>query len=118
MRTTKALGSDGEDLATEFLRTKRIVPLQRNWRCRDGELDIVATDGVRLIVCEVKTRSGTSFGEPAESVSPQKAERIRLLTRQWLAEHPLSLAEVRFDVLSIVWPSGASPRIQHFEGAF
>lgn len=117
-QSRQVLGRDGERLAVDYLRGKGIVTLHRNWRCRDGELDIVATDGRRLIVCEVKTRSGRGFGDPAESVSPAKADRIRALTRQWLAENSPGLTEIRFDVLAIVWPANGSPRVRHFEGAF
>nr|WP_031466093.1 YraN family protein [Sciscionella sp. SE31] len=112
------LGKAGEDHAVEYLRGKHCVILHRNWRCPRGELDIVATDGIRLIVAEVKTRSGTGFGAPAEAVPPAKAERIRELTRAWLAEYPLPLREIRFDVLAVLWPPGRPPEVEHIEGAF
>lgn len=112
------LGREGEEIASQYLRGKKILTLSRNWRCPEGELDIVATDGFRLIVCEVKTRSGTGFGEPTEAVSVRKADRIRRLARAWLAKYPLPLNEVRFDVLAILWPSGGEPRVRHYEGAF
>lgn len=61
-RHSGLLGKRGEDLAADYLTGAGLVVLSRNWRCRDGELDLVATDGERLIVCEVKTRSGTGTG--------------------------------------------------------
>lgn len=112
------LGERGEDVAVAFLKAKRLTILQRNWRCRDGELDIVATDGVRLIVCEVKTRSGTGFGTPAEAVIATKAERIRRLTHAWLTEFRIPFAHIRFDVVSVLWPPGGEPVVEHLEGAF
>ena len=74
-RRSDVLGKRGEDLAADYLAGAGVVVLSRNWRCRDGELDLVATDGERLIVCEVKTRSGTGYGEPSEGVTPAKAAR-------------------------------------------
>jgi putative endonuclease len=62
--TKNALGRRGEDLAVEYLQRRGLVVLSRNWRCRDGELDVVATDRTRLVVCEVKTRSGTATANP------------------------------------------------------
>ena len=84
-----ALGRWGEDLAAQHLVATGAVLLDRNWRCREGELDLVARepDGT-VVFCEVKTRSGTGFGEPAEAVGPVKARRIRALAVRWLQEHP------------------------------
>ena len=95
------LGKRGEDLAAKYLTGAGLVVLSRNWRCRDGELDLVVTDGKRLIVCEVKTRSGTRYGEPAEAVTGRKARRIRRVARAWLAAHHVRWCEVRFDVSSV-----------------
>ena len=69
MAAKDELGRRGEDEAVRYLEQRGLVVLSRNWRCRDGELDVVAVDGDRLVVCEVKTRSGTRFGEPAEAVT-------------------------------------------------
>ncbi len=78
------LGRHGEDVAAQYLAERGMVVLSRNWRCREGELDLVATDRKRLVVCEVKTRSGLGFGGPAEAVTPAKAARIRRLAVTWL----------------------------------
>jgi putative endonuclease len=117
--TKDELGRQGEDLAVDYLRRAGMVVLSRNWRCRHGELDVVATeDGARLVVCEVKTRSGTAFGEPAESVTPQKADRIRRVTRAWLETHQVRWCEVRFDVVAVLAPPGGPVTLQHYESAF
>ena len=87
MAAKDELGRRGEDEAVRYLERRGLVVLSRNWRCRDGELDVVAVDTDRLVVCEVKTRSGTRFGEPAEAVTPRKAARIRRVTQAWLAAH-------------------------------
>lgn len=113
-----ALGRRGEDLAAEYLTAQGYVVLARNWRCRGGELDLVVTDGERLVVAEVKTRSGVGFGLPAEAVTPAKAARIRRLAQAWLAEHRVGWCAVRFDVLAVLAPPDADVRIEHYQGAF
>ena len=87
MAAKDALGRRGEDLAAAYLTEQGLVVLDRNWRCRLGELDIVATDSARLVVCEVKTRSSTRYGLPAEAVDARKARRIRHIAGAWLAAH-------------------------------
>ncbi len=112
------LARAGEDVAAEHLRGHGLVVLSRNWRCRDGELDIVATDGRTVVICEVKTRSGPDYGSPAEAVTPSKVKRVRDLSRSWLREHEVGWCHVRFDVISVLWPPGGPARIEHIEGAF
>lgn len=112
------LARQGEDLAAQYLSEQGLVVLSRNWRCRDGELDLVATDRARLVVCEVKTRSGLAFGQPAEAITRAKAARIRRLTAAWLAAHHAGWCEVRFDVLSVLWPADGPASVEHLEGAF
>lgn len=118
MAAKDELGRRGEDLAARYLTDRGLVLLARNWRCREGEIDLVATDAERLVVCEVKTRSGTRFGEPAESVTPRKAMRIRRVTQAWLAAHRLPWCEVRFDVLAVLLEPGRPATVRHFEAAF
>jgi putative endonuclease len=118
MAAKDVLGRRGEDLAAEFLEQQGLVVLSRNWRCRLGELDVVATDADRLVVCEVKTRSGTRFGEPAEAVTRKKAVRIRRVTQAWLAAHQVRWCEVRFDVVAVVAEPGRPVTVQHYRAAF
>jgi putative endonuclease len=110
------LGRRGERVAERYLRRAGYVVLARNWRCPDGELDLVVTDGKRVVVCEVKTRSSEKFGSPGEAVDAAKASRIRWLARRWLDEVGLGAREVRFDVVSVRWAAGARPRVEHLEG--
>lgn len=117
-RVNADLGRRGENLAAEFLTRQGMTVLARNWRCRQGELDLVATEPGRLVVCEVKTRSGPGFGDPAEAVTARKASRIRHLTHCWLAEHRIVWCEVRFDVLSVHWPPDGEPWVEHLPGVF
>jgi putative endonuclease len=112
------LGKRGEDLAAEYLTGTGLVVLSRNWRCREGEVDLVATDGERLVVCEVKTRSGTGYGEPSEGVTPAKAARIRRVTAEWLRTYRVSWCEIRFDVLAVLCPPDGPCTVEHLQGAF
>jgi putative endonuclease len=118
MAAKDVLGRRGEDLAARYLEQRGLVVLSRNWRCRHGEIDLVATDAERLVVCEVKTRSGTRYGEPAEAVDRRKAARIRLVTQLWLAAHHVRWCEVRFDVVAVVVEPGRPVTVQHYEAAF
>ena len=115
-----ALGRYGEDLAAQHLRAMGAVLLDRNWRCREGELDIVALepDGT-VVFIEVKTRAGTGFGEPAEAVGPVKARRIRVLACRWLeSRRPSRAAGLRFDVIAVVRERGRAPRVSHLRDVF
>jgi putative endonuclease len=117
-RPSDELGRRGENLAAEYLTGTGLVVLSRNWRCRDGEVDLVATDGQRLVVCEVKTRSGTGYGEPSESVTPAKAARIRRVAAAWLRSYRVSWCEVRFDVVAVLCPPEGPVTVEHLQGAF
>jgi putative endonuclease len=94
--------------------------LTRNWRCREGELDLVAARARCVVFCEVKTRAGTGFGTGAEAVTGEKQRRLRRLATRWLGEEPPSggFADVRFDVASVTLLPGADPDIEVIEGAF
>ena len=115
----QALGRYGEDLAAEHLLAAGMVLLARNWRCPQGELDLVARDvDGTLVFVEVKTRAGTGFGEPAEAVSRVKARRLRMLACRWLLENrPSAAVDLRFDVVGIVRSRGQAPRLTHLRDA-
>jgi len=111
-----ALGRQGEQLAADFLRRAGLVILDRNWRCPQGEVDIVAADGGTLVVCEVKTRSGVRFGTPLEAVTRQKAWRQRRLAVLWLRQRGALYDEIRIDVIGVLRTADGSFRIQHVQG--
>jgi putative endonuclease len=117
-RRSDELGRRGEDLAADYLARTGLVVLSRNWRCREGEVDLIATDGQRLVVCEVKTRSGTGYGEPSEGVTPAKAARIRRVTAAWLRAYRVGWCEIRFDVLAVLCPQQGPVTVEHLQGAF
>jgi len=113
-----AVGAYGERVAARTLTDAGMRVLDRNWRCLTGELDIVALDGDAGVFCEVKTRRGEAFGAPVEAVVPAKVRRLRALASLWLAEHPDTRGEVRFDVVS-VWLQPAGPAaVEHLRAAF
>ena len=113
-----ALGRWGEEYAVSHLQAQGLQVLDRNWRCRDGELDVVALDvDGTLVFVEVKTRRTTRFGEPFEAVNYAKAQRIRRLALLWLAAHRRH-GELRFDVVSVVRQPGQPPVLTHLRTAF
>jgi putative endonuclease len=110
-------GREGEDLACRHLERAGFVIVERNYRCRGGELDIVARDGATFVFVEVKDRGGSSHGSAVEAVTREKRRRILRAARLYAATHGLSEAPLRFDVVSIDrGPSG--PHIRHDEAAF
>jgi putative endonuclease len=97
----QSLGAAGEDLAAAWYESAGYDVLDRNWRCREGELDLVIAAAGVVVFCEVKTRRGDTFGTPAEAVTLSKQRRIRRLAVFWLAEHRVRARRVRFDVASV-----------------
>jgi putative endonuclease len=95
------LGKQGEQVAVTYLESQGMTVLERNWRCRHGEIDIIAEDGPHLVVVEVKTRSGRSHGTALESVRPAKLARLRMLAVRWLAAQPRTFEAVRVDVVAL-----------------
>jgi len=113
-----ALGAYGERVAVRALTDAGLQVLDRNWRCREGELDVVARDGDALVFCEVKTRSGTGFGHPVEAVTAVKRRRLRLLARVWLAAHDQHAPDLRFDVVGVHVPQSGPAQVTHLRNAF
>jgi putative endonuclease len=122
MRAKDAVGWYGERVAADHLVSSGLVILDRNWRCPDGEIDIVARDGAALVFVEVKTRSSVTFGDPAEAVSRVKATRIRKLAMLWLEQNrdvPGAFRrELRFDVVSVVRAAAGPATVRHLRAAF
>jgi putative endonuclease len=116
MRAKDVLGRLGEDAAADHLTALGWKIIERNWRCPQGELDIIAHDGGGLVVCEVKTRSDVTYGTPLEAITPAKAARLRRLTTTWLAARGILGASVRIDVLGLVAHGPGRFSIDHMEG--
>ncbi len=113
----RALGRYGEDLAARRLIEAGMRILDRNWRCREGEIDIVAADGDALVVCEVKTRRAGWYEHPMAAVRPEKTARLRLLAERWLERHGgPPPGGVRIDVIGVLLPARGAPVVQHARG--
>jgi putative endonuclease len=112
--TRRALGQQGEQAVADWYTANGYEVLVRNWRCREGELDLILRRGRAFVFCEVKTRASTAFGEPVEAVTRVKQARIRRLAARWLEhEAPMRARSIRFDVASVL-----RGEIEVFEGAF
>jgi putative endonuclease len=109
----RALGASGEEAVASWYQERGYEVVVRNWRCREGELDLIVRDGRAFVFCEVKTRTTDAFGAPVEAVNRAKQERLRRLAARWLTEAPLRPREIRFDVASVM-----GDRIEVLEGAF
>jgi putative endonuclease len=110
------LGKEGEQAAVGYLEGCGFRILDRNWRCADGEIDIVAADGRTLVVCEVKTRSGTRFGTPLDAVGQAKRRRLRRLAALWLVAHGVRFDQVRIDVVGLVRDGAGGFTVEHVRG--
>lgn len=114
---TRALGTYGERLAARHLRERGMEVVDRNWRCDQGEVDIVALDDGCVVMCEVKTRRGVGYGEPVEAVVPRKVARLRRLTGAWLAAHPEHRGRpVRIDVVGVLVRVSGPVEVRHLRG--
>jgi putative endonuclease len=109
----RAVGARGELLVAEWYEARGYRVLDRNWRCRAGELDIVAGRDGLIVFCEVKTRSSVAFGVPSEAVTYAKQKRLRALGLQWLDQAGTRARDIRFDVASVL-----DREIEVIEGAF
>ncbi len=114
----RVLGAQGEELVARWYRARGYTVVDRNWRCRDGELDLVVSTPATIVFCEVKTRRSDRFGAPFEAVTATKQRRLRGLAARWLAEHPHPSVDVRFDVASVYARDGSEPIVDVLEHAF
>ena len=114
------LGARGEQLAAEHLERRGLTVIERNYRTRFGELDLVAYDGVRLVFCEVKTRRA-GRGAPWDALGDAKQARVRAMARRWLDEKTdrPHAPELRFDAIGVTIDArGQLVRLDHEEAAF
>jgi putative endonuclease len=111
-----ALGRHGEDLAAEYLQQSGLRVLDRNWRCGQGEIDIIAVERRVLVACEVKTRSSERFGTPLESISRVKLKRLRRLAILWVVAHGVLFDEIRVDAVGVLRTASGEFTIEHARG--
>jgi putative endonuclease len=111
------LGRRGEDVAEQFLRAQRFEIVARNFRCRAGEIDLVALDGRALVFVEVRSRRGERRGTGLESVTARKQAQVVRVARHFLAGRGWAERDARFDVIGIDFET-EPPRVEHVRGAF
>ena len=111
-------GKHGEELACEELQRRGYVILDRRFRTRRGELDIVARDGVVIVFVEVKARTDGNFGEPFESITWQKRRRLGQMAAAYLLQEKLGDVPCRFDVVAVVEGPDAGRTVELIQGAF
>ena len=111
----RSLGASGVAVAARWYEGRGYEVVARNWRCREGELDLIVRSGRTYVFCEVKTRRSDAFGAPAEAVTRDKQMRIRRLAARWLEDGaPGPAKDIRFDVASVRGPRD----VEVIEGAF
>lgn len=116
MNPKDVLGRQGEQLAVAHLRQDGLRVLDRNWRCAEGEIDIVAAERRSLVICEVKTRSSVRYGTPLEAVSRAKRSRLRRLAACWLVAHGVLFDEIRIDVVGVLRTESGDFTVEHVRG--
>ncbi|MCP4343047.1 MAG: YraN family protein [Desulfobulbaceae bacterium] len=118
LNSRQRLGKIGEQAVAKFLKKYGYKILAQNYRCKLGEIDIIAKDGPVLVFIEVKTRSGTSYGCPAAAVNMRKQRQISKAAQCYLAEHSLFDSPARFDVVSVLCDHNNNHHFDHINNAF
>jgi putative endonuclease len=113
----REVGRSGEAAVARWYRSAGYEVLDRNWRVREGEIDLVAQRDGTLVFCEVKTRRSTAYGLPIEAITARKQQRLRVLASRWLDAHDHRPREIRFDVASVM-PNGHGWDVAVLEHAF
>lgn len=116
--TRKKLGNRGEKIAAKFLRKQGYQIIEKNYRSRLGEIDIVAEEDESIVFVEVKTRCSTDFGLPEEALSYDKRRRLSKLALGYLAHRRIKDTNCRFDVVSILMDNNRANHIKLIKNAF
>ena len=112
----QAIGAYGEGRAARHLAELGMTVLERNWRCDEGEIDIVLRDGATLVVCEVKTRTSLAAGTPHEAITDDKLARLLRLGERWAEAHHLRPPETRVDLVAVLRPVKGPALVEHVRG--
>jgi putative endonuclease len=116
MRAKDVLGRRGEELAAGYLEAHGMRIVDRNWRCPEGEIDIVALDGETLVIAEVKTRKSLAYGHPFEAVGAEKLARLHRLASAWSRGHEPRTPLRRVDVIAVLDDGTGAPVLEHLKG--
>ena len=114
----RSVGERGESIAELYLRGQGFAILEKNYRRKTGEIDIVAREGDTIVFVEVKARRNLAYGPPQLAVTPFKQRQIARTALTWLAHHKKPNAIARFDVIAILIPDHEVPQIEHIRNAF
>jgi putative endonuclease len=117
MAAKDELGRRGERLAEAHLIAHGCTVLDRNWRCAQGEIDLVVLDGDEVAFVEVKTRTSVAFGHPLEAITVAKLARLRRLAGAWCEAHP-RVGRIRIDAVAVIAPPRGEPTIEHLKAVF
>ena len=112
----QALGAYGERVAARHLAAAGMAVLDRNWRCSEGELDLVLREGDALVACEVKTRTSLEHGSPHEAITDAKLARLLRLAQRWAEAHGVTPPEVRVDLVAVIRPLSGPALVEHVRG--
>ncbi len=112
------MGRQGENLAGQYLQKSGYRIIEQNFRVKCGEIDIIAMDNEYLVFIEVKTRSSTKFGKPAEAVNYYKKQQIIKTAMVYMSQKKMQEVPVRFDVVAVMMEKGKTPEIELICNAF
>jgi putative endonuclease len=115
--STKSFGQHGEQLAVNYLKQRSYSIVTTNWRCKQGEIDIIASRGDTLVFVEVRTRHAASSEPAFESITPRKRAKLIALAHTYLAAYPANTSPWRIDVIAIGISRSGVPIIEHTEDA-
>ncbi|MDD5084909.1 MAG: YraN family protein [Candidatus Omnitrophica bacterium] len=116
MPNPRSLGKEGEDFAEIFLKRKKYNIIERNWRSKFGEIDLVCSKKREIVFVEVKSRGSRLYGEAAEAVDDRKKRKLKLLAEAYLQKMRLEHKTARFDVVTVIWEDKSRPpEIEHLE---
>ncbi|MFF1633751.1 YraN family protein [Leifsonia sp. NPDC058248] len=107
------LGRRGEDVAARWFERHGYAVIDRNWRCRAGELDLVVRREETTVFVEVKTRTSVAYGHPFEAITTAKTARLRRLAGEWCAEQNGGFAQLRIDAVAVIDAWSDTPQIEH-----
>lgn len=115
MTIRKTLGQIGEQTAADYLKSRGYSMIETNWRCPQGEIDLIARQDATLVFVEVRTRHADSTEWAFESITPAKQKRLQKLAHAYLSAHQLQHITWRVDLIAIAWRRNAQPIIEHVE---
>lgn len=112
------LGAAGEKAARDFLRRAGFKILEANFRCPQGEIDLIALDGETIVFVEVKTLAADHAADPEDKIDYYKQRKLTQVARAWLTKQRFPERAYRFDAVAVVLAAGNAPQIRHIEESF